>query len=407
MKNKPKEVRLRHHLMTRFLVPFVRIFIQRSYKLKIKNYKALKNKGPFVVLANHTVNVDPMVMGLHFPFHLYYIATEQVFNLGFLSKILKFIVNPIKKSKSVSDMETIRKTKRIVQAGGSIGIFPEGNTSYNGETTIIQKSTVKLIRMLKIPVIIINMKGFYLSYPRWSIYRKKGKTASFIKKIMLPDDYLKLTEDALYEILKNELYVNAYDDQEKSGHLYRGKKIAHGLEKLIFIDLKTGEPFVTYSENDKLKSKNSDFSLVYLPTGKVITNEGEETNLIELDHQVKKKYFEFYQATNKVQLFEESVFLNQSFATYKVKLGQYKLILHKDAIELSNHANKYNWHFDDISDIAIQGKFQIIIYRDYDTYIIRLDKYSSPYKYILTHQYYRYIKKGGTLFNDNNNNFGI
>ena len=62
-------------------------------------------------------------------------------------------------------MEAIRKTKRIVQAGGSIGIFPEGNTTYNGQTATIQASTVKLIRMLKIPVIIINMKGFYLSFP--------------------------------------------------------------------------------------------------------------------------------------------------------------------------------------------------------------------------------------------------
>ena len=70
-------------------------------------------------------------------------------------------------------METIRKTKRIVQQGGSIGIFPEGNTSYSGQTVQILPATVKLIKMLKIPVIIMNIKGMYLSYPRWAIYKKK------------------------------------------------------------------------------------------------------------------------------------------------------------------------------------------------------------------------------------------
>lgn len=96
MKKTPKEVRLRHQVLTRLIVPFVRIYIVIKYKLFYKKYKALNKKGPFIVLANHTVNIDPMIMGMQFPFHLYYIATEQVFNLGFLSKVIKFIVNPIK-----------------------------------------------------------------------------------------------------------------------------------------------------------------------------------------------------------------------------------------------------------------------------------------------------------------------
>ena len=79
-------------------------------------------------------------------------------------------------------METIRKSKRIVNQGGSIGIFPEGNTTYSGENVYMTPATVKLIKMLKIPVIIINMKGLYLTFPRWAVYRKKGKATSYIKK---------------------------------------------------------------------------------------------------------------------------------------------------------------------------------------------------------------------------------
>jgi len=407
MKNNKKEVRFRHHLITRMILPFIRIFIKRSFRLKVKQYKALKNKGPFIVLGNHTVNEDPIVMGLMFPFHLYYIATEQVFNLGFLSKVLKYVVNPIRKAKSVSDMETIRKTKRIVQESGSIGIFPEGNTSLNGETSVIQKSTVKLIKLLKIPVIIMNTKGFYLTHPRWSIYRKKGSTKAYIKKIITPDTYLSWSDDELYDVLKDELYVNAFVDQALMDVHYKGKKIAHGLEKLVFMDLDKNVAFVTYSEGNALKSKVSDFKLTYLTTGRVKLNNGEVKTLVEIDKLVKLKYFEYYKSFEGDYLFEETVLVNQSFSHAKKNLGHFKLVLHKDGFILNNESQTFQWTFDNIINIAMQGKYQIIIYMDQATYILRLDPYSSIYKYVLTYQYYKHIQSGGTSINDNDYNFGI
>jgi 1-acyl-sn-glycerol-3-phosphate acyltransferase len=407
MKVKQREVRFRHHFITRMIMPFIRLFIKRSFKLKIKHYKALKNKGPFVVLGNHTVNEDPIVMGLMFPFHLYYIATEQVFNLGFLSKVLNYVVNPIRKAKSVSDMETIRKTKRIVQEGGSIGIFPEGNTSINGETSTIQKSTVKLIKLLKLPVIIMNSKGFYLTHPRWAIYRKKGPTQVYIKKIITPDTYLSWTDDYLYDVLKDELYVNAFDDQVLMDTHYKGKHLAHGLEKLVFMDLDKHVPFVTYSEGNTLKSSISDFKLTYLTTGRVQMNNGDVKTLVELDKLIKKNYFNYYQSFTESLLFKENVKVNQSFINHKSDLGQFKLALHKDALVLENESLNYHWLFDEIKSIAMQGKYQIIIYMDQATYILRLDPYSSIYKYVLTYQYYKYIQSGGKSINDNDYNFGI
>ena len=407
MKKTSKEVKLRHKVLTRLIEPFVRIYIVIKYKLSFKKYKTLNKKGPFIVLANHTVNIDPMIMGMQFPFHLYYIATEQVFNLGFLSKVIKFIVNPIKKSKSVSDMETIRKTKRIVQQGGSIGIFPEGNTSYSGQTVQIMPATVKLIKMLKIPVIIMNIKGMYLSYPRWAIYKKKGKTEAFIRKIILPDTYLEMSDEDLFFEIEDNLFVDAYADQEASGNLYKGKHIAHGLEKLIFIDLMSKKPFVTYSKGNKLKSHDSDFELTYLPNGKVLDKDNQLHTLVEIERQVKIAYFNYYKENKESLLFEEEVQLVKSFATHKEKLGRYRLKLFKERVYLTNVDNTLDFSFDEITNIVMQGKYQVIIYLPNETYMMRLDDYSSIYKYVLTYQYYMYIKDGGTSIDDKHFNFGI
>ncbi|NWH11558.1 hypothetical protein HXW96_02425 [Acholeplasma laidlawii] len=55
----------------------------------------------------------------------------------------------------------------------------------------------------------------------------------------------------------------------------------------------------------------------------------------------------------------------------------------------------------------MQGKYQVIIYLPNETYMMRLDDYSSIYKYVLTYQYYKYIKDGGISIDDKHFNFGI
>jgi hypothetical protein len=57
--------------------------------------------------------------------------------------------------------------------------------------------------------------------------------------------------------------------------------------------------------------------------------------------------------------------------------------------------------------MAIQGKKQIIVYLNYQTYLIGLDDYASPYKYILTYQFYKYLQIGGVSINDKLSEFGI
>ena len=261
--------------------------------------------------------------------------------------------------------------------------------------------------MLKLPVVIVNTRGLYLSYPRWAIYPKKGTATSFIKNIYLPEQIINYSEDDLYLAIKKDLYVNAYKDQEEDQQLYRGKKIAHGLERLVFVDLLKKIPFTTYTKNNKLKSTVSDFELTYQENGKVLTMDNQEKTLIEIDKEVKLAYFDYYQSYPSNQLYEEKVLVTETFPNKKVKLGKANSFLNKDSIVLYFKDRDINLYFNDIKSIAIQGKRQLIIYLNYQTYLIRLDDYSSPYKYILTYQFYKYLQKEGGNINDKLSEFGI
>lgn len=402
-----KEVKKRHYLITRLVRPFIWLYFKMVYRLKINVPRVHKKDGPFVVLANHTVNPDPIIMGMSFPFHLYYIASEQIFNLGFISRLLNYAVNPIRKSKSVSDINTIRKLKRIVKEGGSIGIFPEGNTTYDGITVTIHPSTAKLIKMLKLPVLILNTKGLYLTYPRWAVFRKKGRSEIYLKKRLEVTDYENLTDDELYQVLIENLYVDAVKDQEASNVLFKGKNIAVGLQRMIFIDLDKKIPFVTYTTGNKLKSTVSDFELVYQTNGKLLTKDNEEVTLNALNNRVKIAYYEYYQTSPLQHLFVENVEMIESLPTKKISNGEVELNLRKDSLYFISKDGPVTWHFDNITNIAIQGKRQIIVYMENKTYLIKLELSSSPYKYLLTYQIYNYIKYGGANIDEHLSKLGL
>ncbi len=393
---KKKETKWRHLFIVNIARLFLTKFMRRSYNYESKRHRELKRQGPFLILGNHTVAIDPLLMSLSFPFHIYYIATEQIFNLGFLSKLLKFAVNPIKKSKSVNDIVAIRKARKIVSEGGSIGVYPEGNLTYDGQTSQFGISVIKLIRLLKIPVIFFVTEGLYLSNPRWAVNKKRGRSKGYLKSILEPEDYNKLNDEQLYQHVYNELYVNAYQQDPKIP--FKGQDLALGLERLIFIDLLTDEPFQNYTVGDMLYSRSSEFSLKYLEDGYLLDQNNNKLTLIELNERVIKSFFAYYKKTQQMD-FTTSIFLERTIKNKKKKYGKATLTLKKDSFLVKKKTNSVlTMNFADIGSIAIQGKKKLIVYHKDDTWLFVLDQNISPYAYFLTYQFY---KKGELLDEQN------
>ncbi|MCR1808587.1 lysophospholipid acyltransferase family protein [Haploplasma modicum] len=391
--SRKKEVKKRHIFIITLAKIFLTIPLKIKYRYTYKKYKDLKD-GPYLILGNHTISIDPILMSLSFPFHIYYFATEQIFNLGLLSKLLVFAANPIKKTKSVSDLSAIKKAKQIINEKGSVGLFPEGNITYDGVTNKMSPSVVKLIRMLKRPVIFYNFEGLYFSNGRWTVYTKKGKSRGFIKKIISYEEYKDLSDDELFDIVKENLYVNAYDFPYNN---FKGKEIAKGLERLVFIDYKSNEPFSTYTKGDMLYSKSSNLTLKFLNNGMVTDNENNSFNLIEIHEKVLTSYLNYYR-NNKNFSFDRTVNLSKTDANKKHDLGKGSFTLKNDRVIFINKHIEKEFLFSEISNLAIQGKKQIIIYEDNDTWLFRFDLETSPYIYLLTYQFYN---EGENIYDEN------
>jgi 1-acyl-sn-glycerol-3-phosphate acyltransferase len=116
-----------------------------------------------------------------------------------------------------------------------VGLFAEGQASWDGHTQTIIPSTAKLIKLLKVPVIAAVLKGSFYSQPRWAWNHRPGDIEIEFKLIMdgaeakarSPEEILAALEDAM-----------EYDEEEwRANHPARhgGSGRAKHLELSLFM----------------------------------------------------------------------------------------------------------------------------------------------------------------------------
>ena len=400
MKKKNKKwVRRRHNLVRNivnlFLYPYSRI----KYGLRVEKLKEGRDRQ-YLVLYNHQTAFDQFFVGMPFKKVLYYVASEDLFSNGFVSKLIKFLVNPIPIKKQSTDVRAIMTCIKVASEGGSIAIAPEGNRTYSGKTEYMNPAIAPLARKLGLPIAFVRIEGGYGTHPRWSDVVRKGRTTCRVSRIMEPSEYAELTDGELSELIRSELYVN----EAKADAAFSHKKRAEYLERAIYVcpecSLSTFESkgdtitckrcglAVKYTEKKELISQNPNFSFGFVSDW--------------YDYQKKEIL-----SLNLEPYYEKPLYTEHSSVREVIPYTK-KLSVYKDA-EISLYANKIvakedgsvtEFLFDDASSLAVLGKNKLNLYVGKRIFQLKSDKRFNALKYV--HIFYRYkqIKKG-----DNNGEF--
>ena len=215
---------------------------------------------PYLILMNHQTAFDQFFIGLAFDGPVYYLATEDIFSLGWISRLLDFLIAPIPIKKQTTDLKAIKTCVKVAREGGTIALFPEGNRTFHGKTLHFKSSVIKLIRLVKLPVAIFRLEGGYGVHPRWSDVVRKGSMRVFPPKIIEPEEYETLSDEKFYNIIQKELYV---DETVSDGFFYH-KKNAEYMECFLYICPTCG--LTTYkSTDDIVKCEKFHQKVKYLP----------------------------------------------------------------------------------------------------------------------------------------------
>ena len=376
-KKKGKWVKPRHKFFRNFFNSNLGVYSRIKYNIKI--CKIPKDKrGQYLVLYNHQTAFDQFFVGMVMRDPVYYLATEDIFSMGFASTIIKYLVAPISIRKQTTDVSAIMNCLRVVREGGTIAIAPEGNRTYSGKTEYMNPSIATLVKQLKLPVAILRIEGGYGVHPRWSDVVRRGKMKAYVSRIIEPSEVKSMDDATLCELIENELYVNEANDK----NVFKSKKSAEYLERALYTCPECGLAKLE-SHKDIIKCTKCGLAVKYTETTRL---EGVDR---EIPFPFVNDWYEHQKAlVNGLDLSEytdDAIFCDEA-KMFEVIPNKRKY-LYKNHVDMSLFGDRIEidgerWSFSELSAVVVLGKNKLNIYRDGHIYQFKGDKRFNALKYV-------------------------
>lgn len=388
-----KWIRPRHKLIIRLLAPFIFLWTRLKYHVRVEKCPALR-KRQCLVLMNHQTAFDQFFVSMAtYPRHAYFIASEDLFSLGLLSRLLRWAVAPIPIKKQTTDVQAVMTCIRVAREGGTIALAPEGNRTFSGLPCYSNPAITPLVKKLGLPLALFRIEGGYGIQPRWSDVCRKGKMRAYVHRIVEPEEYKGLSNEELFDLIRRELYV----DETKSPREFHHKRLAEYAERAVYVCPWCGLSHF-YSENDIITCKSCGRQIRYLP------NQRLEGIGCDFPFPYMAQWYDYQQDfVNRLdtQSYLEQPLYEDTAAVSVVEPCKRKLPLEEDTKILLYgnriQAGKLTLFFADIRVITVLGKNKLNIYHADNLYQIKGDARFNALKYMNIFYRHKNQAAGGTF----------
>lgn len=392
-KRNEKWTKPRHLVVRNILFAILKPYTRLKYGLKVERFRG-QEKRPYLILFNHQTPFDQFFVGMAFKGSVYYLATEDIFSLGWVSSVIRYLVAPIPIKKQTTDIRAILNCIKVSKEGGTIAIAPEGNRTYSGRTEYINPSIATLARKLGLPIALFRIEGGYGAEPRWSDVVRKGKMRAYVSEVIYPEEYMQETDEQLLEDIRIGLYV----DEAKADGEFHHKKLAEYLERVIYVCPDCG--LSTFESNgDTVECKKCGKRARYLPS-KELCGEG-----YELPFRFVADWYDyqsdFMNSLNVLEYTDEPMYCEEISLSEvipcvkKIKMSKNAVIrLYGDRIELDTEKEKLVFAYDETLAVTVLGRNKLNVYSGGKIYQIKGSKRFNALKYVHVYNRYKNIKKG-------------
>lgn len=195
-----------------------------------------KRTEPYLILGNHTFLFDVIHVQKRFKITPYSVASQTLFAKQPTKFLFENIAHAIPKSKGASDLGAARKIFKVIKRGYSVLIFPEGDTTFFGETNYVEESTFKLIKKLGVDVVTCTNRGGYLTRPRWSTGRRKNRLVHIDYNIAIrKEELVSMSLEDITTRIKQYMYNNDYEYQRAYMIKRPGRRLAEGMDNVVYV----------------------------------------------------------------------------------------------------------------------------------------------------------------------------
>ncbi|HKK49340.1 MAG TPA: lysophospholipid acyltransferase family protein [Alkalispirochaeta sp.] len=248
----------------RFLVY---LLLKNLFNVKPENLDVInRDNGPLVLLGNHSSVIDPFIVAMFIRRPVQYVISDSQIRSRFLSFLLG-LVGVIPKTKVVADLDTVKRIVAVKRESGIIGIFPEGQSSWDGSELPIVKATDKLVKSLKVPVYVAQIRGAYFSWPRWGRRIRRGEIRIFFNRLFTEEDLKEATVEAVHDAIRDALSFDAFFYQRQAQVRFRGARQAEYLERALFICPACAQIGTLHSHRRRLTCTSCGYSVHFTPYG--------------------------------------------------------------------------------------------------------------------------------------------
>ncbi len=160
------------------------IIFKLFFRLKVTGQQNIPQGGPFIIVANHSSLLDPIILGISVRPKVIFVAAAYLFKIGWLGYLLREANSvPIYRENNTNNIKSIKQILKILQRNGVLGIFPEGGVDRQKDDLPIKAGAAYLATKTGVPIIPIKIKGADKVLPRGAKFiRSLNKIEVEIKK---------------------------------------------------------------------------------------------------------------------------------------------------------------------------------------------------------------------------------
>ena len=379
--------------------------------LKVKaNFKRTKNdlsERPYMILCNHACDLDPLMVINSVPGVVHALASDHLFKHPVFGKFVAHIASPIPIVRAQMDLKSIQEAMQVRKDGGSLLIFPEANCCFSSKTSYIAPAIAKLVKKFKMPLALFNVRGSYLTKPRWSNSWRKGRTSCVLVRVIEPEELAKMSVDEIYDAICEALSFNEMEYQREHHFTFKGHDLMDGAERMLYQCPKCGKMMVMKSEGDSIFCTECGYKVTmnregFLEGDDVVFDSFDQWDDWQREQAVRLVSEGHYDATGKtpVIITPENELYKAKRAEKNVLMGEGSFALYSDrfvfdtpnAVETDEEGNtvdlgpkQFVWHFDDITKLSCVHKNRIQIAVGEKEYfeIHSVNTYRSAYAYMI------------------------
>ena len=392
MKKKETWIKKRHGVVTALVRPLANALDSALYHIKVDKFKEQGERN-WLILANHQTDFDQFFIGTAFKKQIYYVAMEDLFSNGFVSKLITWLVAPIPFMKATADIRAVMTCMRIAKEGGSIAIFPEGNRTYSGRTCYIKPSVAALAKKLGMPIAIFRIEGGYGVKPRWAKEGRRGKMKAGVRRVIEPEEYKNMSKEELYDLICKELWV---DEAVSDGEFFC-KNAAEGLERAIYVCPECGlSQFET--EGDIITCKKCGKKHRYLTDKRIEALEGETRfNYVADWYDFQEEYIRNLdlEPYKDIPVYNDTADISEVIVYDRKRpvLKNAPVSLYGDRLEVGEGENIMVLNYDDIKAMACIADHKLNVFYMDKIYQFKGDESFNALKYCNIYYHERFVKE--------------